>query len=106
MDKFSPSTACAKTARCPNSFGQRLLHSELSRTARRLLLLVMRTSRPGSAADPHPLSPSQVRRLHHGVDGKIIGRVTGAKIRVAEGQRYLPSRPLAAEQFAHLLQAG
>lgn len=29
---------------------------------------------------PHPLSPSKIRKLVHGVDAEIIGRVTGAGI--------------------------
>lgn len=29
---------------------------------------------------PHPLSPSKIRKLIHGVDAEIIGRVTGAGI--------------------------
>jgi transcriptional regulator with XRE-family HTH domain len=33
---------------------------------------------------PHPLSPSKIRRLIYGVDGEIIGQVTGAGIRLAD----------------------
>ena len=31
---------------------------------------------------PHPLSPAKVRRVAYGTDAKIIGRVTGAEIRL------------------------
>jgi transcriptional regulator with XRE-family HTH domain len=31
---------------------------------------------------PHPLSPSKIRRLTYGIDGEIIGQVTGAAIRL------------------------
>jgi transcriptional regulator with XRE-family HTH domain len=33
---------------------------------------------------PHPLSPCKIRRLAHGVDAEIIGRVTGAGISFAD----------------------
>lgn len=34
---------------------------------------------------PHPLSPCKIRRLIHGVDAEVIGRVTGAGISFADG---------------------
>jgi transcriptional regulator with XRE-family HTH domain len=33
---------------------------------------------------PHPLSPAKIRRLTYGVDGEIIGQVTGAAIRLTD----------------------
>lgn len=33
---------------------------------------------------PHPLSPSKIRRLTYGVDGEIIGQITGAGIRLTD----------------------
>lgn len=45
---------------------------------------------------PHPLSPCKVRRLIHGVDAEIVGRVTGAGISfigVPDANHYAPLRP-------------
>jgi transcriptional regulator with XRE-family HTH domain len=36
---------------------------------------------------PHPLSPSKIRRLIYGVDGEIVGQVTGAGIRLTDANR-------------------
>ena len=43
---------------------------------------------------PHPLSPCKIRRLIHGVDAEIIGRVTGAGISFVDvPDASLPSMP-------------
>jgi transcriptional regulator with XRE-family HTH domain len=42
---------------------------------------------------PHPLSPAKVRRIHYGVDGEIIGQVTGAGIRFTNRAEHPASPP-------------
>jgi hypothetical protein len=40
---------------------------------------------------PHPLSPAKIRRIAYGVEGEIIGQVTGAGISFTEPDHSLPS---------------
>jgi hypothetical protein len=35
---------------------------------------------------PHPLSPAKIRRIAYGVDGEIIGQVTGAGMRLTDAE--------------------